>query len=61
MIKYLDGIYNGIYLCHMINDEGLYIKLPGKLKKHATKFAKDKGGLSKMVRDLLTKETKFKD
>jgi hypothetical protein len=45
----------------MKNDEGLYIKLPEKLKKHATKYAQNKGGLSKIVRDLLIKETKFKE
>lgn len=45
----------------MTNDKGLYIKLPAKLKTHATKYASNKGGLSKVVRDLLTKETKFKE
>lgn len=45
----------------MKNNEGLYIKLPGKLKAHATKYAKDRGGLSKIMRDLLVKETKFKE
>lgn len=57
----LHGIYNRIYICPMTNDEALYIKIPGKLKTHATKYAKPKGGLSKLVRDLLIKETKFKD
>lgn len=45
----------------MKNDEGLYVKLPKKLKTHATRYAKDIGGLSKVVRDLLIKETKFKE
>jgi hypothetical protein len=45
----------------MMNDKGLFIKIPARLKTHATKYAKDKGGLSKVVRDLLTKETKFKE
>jgi hypothetical protein len=45
----------------MTNDSGLYVKLPKKLKAHSTEYAKKKGGLSKMVRDLLAKETKFKD
>ena len=45
----------------MTNDKGLYIKLPEKLRNHAYKYAKAKGGLSKVVRDLLIKETKFKD
>lgn len=45
----------------MTNNTGLFIKLPEKLKAHATKWAKDRGGLSKVVRELLVKETKFKD
>jgi hypothetical protein len=45
----------------MKNDDGLYIKIPVPLKKHATKYAKERGGLSKLVRDLLVKETKFKE
>jgi len=45
----------------MKHNEGLYIKLPGKLKSHATKYAKERGGVSKLVRDLLVKETKFKE
>jgi hypothetical protein len=45
----------------MTNDKGLYIKIPEKLKEHATKFAKNRGGVSKLVRDLLIKKTKFKD
>jgi hypothetical protein len=45
----------------MKNDNGLYIKLPERLKIHASKWAKDRGGLSKVVRDLLVKETKFKE
>ncbi len=54
-------VYIRVYLWDMKNDEGLYIKLPAKLKTHATKYAKDRGGLSKIVRDLLVKETKFKE
>lgn len=54
------GIYTYISL-GMTNDKGLYIKIPEKLKKHATKFAKDRGGVSKLIRDLLIKETKFKE
>jgi hypothetical protein len=57
----LDIIYLLIYLCSMTNDKGLYIKLPEKLRNHAYKYAKPKGGLSKLVRELLAKETKFKD
>lgn len=45
----------------MTNDKGLYIKLPEKLKKHSTEYAKNRGGLSKVVRDLLVKATKFKE
>jgi hypothetical protein len=44
-----------------VHDNGLYIKLPERLKIHASKWAKDRGGLSKVVRDLLVKETKFKE
>lgn len=45
----------------MKNDDGLYIKLPKRLKKHATKYAKPKGGLSVVVRELLIKETDYKE
>lgn len=41
------------------NDQSLYLKLPDGLKKHATEFAKNKGGLSKLVRDLLIKRTRY--
>jgi hypothetical protein len=58
----LHGIYKSVYLATVMkNDNGLYIKLPERLKIHASKWAKDRGGLSKVVRDLLVKETKFKE
>src|SRR5688500_11656119 len=33
----------------MLNNEAIYIKMPLELSKHATKFAKDRGGVSKLV------------
>ena len=61
MHQNLLSIYKGVYLWDiMTNDSGLYVKLPKELKAHSTEYAKKRGGLSKMVRDLLTKETKFK-
>lgn len=54
-------VYIRVYLWIMKNDGGLFIKLPKPLKKHSIKYAEPKGGLSKLVRDLLIKETKFKE
>lgn len=44
----------------MTNDTLLTAKVPKALKEHSVAYAKDKGGLSKMIRDFLIKKTKFK-
>jgi hypothetical protein len=44
-----------------IHDDGLYIKLPGVLKRKASQYAAEHnipGGLSEMVRSFLEKKTK---
>jgi hypothetical protein len=48
----------------MEQDDAIYVKISGKLKRHVNQYVTQKpvkGGVSALVRELLIKKTKFKD